>query len=311
MNILLKITAIILTLNFISGCVSSQAFSKMARQGDTITLAVGSPDGMTKSNTTVQFVSDTDASVYDLTIRSMLRIRPDNTSYSATFDAPFIGNIEKSSSHSAWLSILVIDLPNGMTVGDGKVHVTTAGSYGLGNGVNTETIVLEIVAGQGSPASFDYFNGISTGTTRSGDLSLLEPMPQVVVRPPLKNDIAFPNKKFAAIELKITVPMKKIGGGVVSLDDVRVVQDDLYVSNLSSQTQMFWSKNGDDITVMFISSTGDMLHFQPRFSVVLDVGNEFIATPGPLINSITHYDINGAVILAEAPMASDYSISIE
>ena len=311
MNILIKFAVIVLTLNFISGCVSSNAFSKMARNNDTIILAVGSPDGMTKANTTVQFVSDVDGTTNDLSIRSLIRIRPDNTSYTATFDQPFIGNIEKSSSHSAWLSILVIDLPGGMTVGDGKVHVTTAGTYGLGYGVNTETIALEIIEGQGSAASFDYFNGISSGTTISGNLFLLEPLPQVVVRPPLKENWSYLYTEFAAVEIKINVPMQKITGAAVALDDIRVVQDDMTVSNLASQTQMHWSKNGDDITVIFISPTGNMLFFQPRFSVVLDIGNEFITVPGPSITSITHYDINGDEVLAEAPLVGDYSIGVE
>ena len=311
MNIFVKSFIVVLALNFLNGCVTGQAFSKMGRQGDTITLAVGSPDGMTKSNTVVQFISDIDSSTYDLPIRSLIRIRPDNTSYTSLFDGLFIANIEKFSSHSAWLSVLVIDLPNGMTVGNGKVHVTTAGTYGIGNGVNTETIDLEIIEGQGSAATFDYFNGVTTGTTLSGDLSLLEPLPQVVVRPPLRENWLYVFTQFAAVEIKINVPMQTLGGDSVSLNNVRVVQDNMTYSNLASQTQMYWSKNGDDIFVVFISPIGTMSYFEPRFSVVLNIGNEFVSVPGPLITSITHYDVNGTVILAEAPLVSDYSISIE
>ena len=311
MNIFVKSFIVVLALNFLNGCVTGQAFSKMGRQGDTITLAVGSPDGMTKSNTVVQFISDIDSSTYDLPIRSLIRIRPDNTSYTALFDGQFLANIEKFSSHSAWLSVLVIDLPNGMTVGNGKVYVTTAGTYGIGNGVNTETIDLEIIEGQGSAATFDYFNGVSTGVTLSGDLFLLEPLTQVVVRPPLRENWLYISTQFAAVEIKVNVPMQTLGGDNVSLNNVRVVHDDMTYSNLASQTQMYWSKNGDDIFVVFISPIGTMSYFEPRFSVVLNIGNEFVSVPGPLITSITHYDVNGNVILAEAPLVSDYSISIE
>ena len=72
------------------GCVAVQTFPTAARAGDTLTLAVGSPDGMTKTNTSVQFVSGSYTTA--LPIRAIIRLKPDNTSYGA-----------KCSGHdSAW-----------------------------------------------------------------------------------------------------------------------------------------------------------------------------------------------------------------
>lgn len=109
----------------------------------------------------------------------------------------------------------------------------------------------------------------------------------------------------------MNVPTQITGGGDISPYNLRVIQDDMYMANSRTQTQMNWSRSGDDITVNFVSPTGTMKFYQARFSALLKPGNEFIQTPGPSLTSITFFDVNGIVVTAGAPSLSDFSIAIE
>lgn len=76
------ILSLIILFFLLQGCVALNSFPKLARSGGTITLAVGSPDYMTKSNTTVQYISNSDLdNPINLPIRAILKLRPDNTSF--------------------------------------------------------------------------------------------------------------------------------------------------------------------------------------------------------------------------------------
>lgn len=310
---LMRICVLLISLLLLAlqGCVAVQSFPTAARSGDTITLAVGSPDGMTKANTTAQFVSDNPdyPTPVDLDIRAIIRLRPDNTSYRATFDTISTGNITRYSSHSPWLSVIVIDLPQNLPVGTGKVNIQTAATYGVGVNVNDKAVKLEILSGTGTANPFKYYDGNDVVTI--GQLHSLEPRPQVVVRPPRISQGWFQAPLYGAAEVKIYVPTQNADGGEVSSSDLKVIQDDMYVANSNSQCQMSWNRNGDDITVRFVSPTGTMQFYQPRFSVVLRPGNEFIQTPGPSITTLTFYDINGNVVTDTTPTASDFSIDLE
>jgi hypothetical protein len=284
------------------GCVATQSFPAVARSGDTITLAVGSPDGMTKSNTTAQFVSDVDSSVTPLSIRSILRIRPDQTSKAALFNA-FLNAEDYYTGHSQWMSIIVIDLPENLTVGEGHIDIESTASYGnFSIGINDIPISIEIIDGVGQRNEFTYNNNF--GGVGPGDLTDLEPLPQAVVRPPLIQSTTL----LAAAEIKVNVPV-----GAVPDRAIRVVNDDFYTKNHQDQVQMSWSRNGDDFTINFISPTGSMEPKQLRFSVVLRPGNEFASGIDPYVISVKLYDENAEVteIFQNVPDKDMFTIGIE
>jgi hypothetical protein len=264
------------------GCVATQSFPAVARSGDTITLAVGSADGMTKSNTTAQFVSDVDSSVTPLPIRSILRIRPDQTSKAALFNA-FLNAEDYYTGHSQWLSIIVIDLPEGLTVGEGHIDIDSMASYGnFPVGINDVPIDIEIIDGVGKRNEFTYNNNF--GGVGPGNLADLEPLPQVVLRPPLIQSTVF----LAAAEIKVNIPV-----GAVPDRVIRIVNDDFYTRNYQDQLQMSWSRSGDEFTVNFVSPTGSMEPKQLRFSVVLSPGNDFLSQVAPGVENVTLYDESG------------------
>ena len=287
----------------LQGCVATQSFPTVARGGDTITLAVGSPDEMNKSNTTAQFVSDVDSTTTPLAIRSIIRLRPDNTSKLALFDG-IVNAQDYYTGHSQWLTVIIIDLPQALSIGAGHVNINSSATYGtLPVGVNDIPISLEIIEGTGQRNDFTYNNNF--GGIGSGNLSSMEPLKQAVLRPPhLTSTIMF-----AAAEIKVNVPI-----GTATTRAVRVVADDFYTKNHQDQVQMNWSGNGDDFTVNFISPSATMEPKQTRFSIVLNPGREFLTDSAPSVTSVKFYDVNGNLLTATAdgvPSASDFTIGIE
>ncbi len=296
----------------LQGCVAVQSFPMAARAGDTVTLAVGSLDNATTSNTSAQFVSDVDGTVTNLPIRSVIKLRPDNTSQIATFNPTGTQLLEFDSSHAAWLSVLVLDLPStGLTIGSGKINITTTAASASLNNLNNSPISIEIIPGEGVFNSFDYFK---SNASETGDLSLLEPLPQVVVRPPVADGAI----EYSAAEIKVNVPTQNASGNAIPTNSLRVVQDDISIHNTISQTYMTWSRAGDEITVNFVSPNAKMRYFQTRFYIVHRPvpGVQFLSSPGPSVVSVQYYDENGETVTSAStspptPQASDFTISIE
>ncbi len=286
----------------LQGCVATQSFPTAARGGDTITLAVGSPDGMKKSNTSAKFVSDVDGSTVTLSIRSIIRLRPDQTSNLALFDS-FVNAEDYYTGHSQWLSVIVIDLPEGLTVGSGEININSSASYGaFPVGINDVPVSIEIIEGTGTRNEFTYNNNF--GDVGPGDLASLEALPQVVVRPPNLAS-AF---NFAAAEIKVNIPL-----GPIPNRAIRVVADDFYTKNYQDQVQMNWTREGDDFTVNFISPSATMEPKQLRFSIVLRPGNTFVTDPEPSVVSIKLYDVDGETteIFNNVPDVDFFNIAVE
>lgn len=99
-----------------AGCVGLQTFPIAARSGDTISVAVGSADGMNASNTTVNYYSDLDpGTAIPVPVREVVKIYPDKLSRAwLSSDSE---SFSKRSSHGGWLSLLVLNLPTNIPVG--------------------------------------------------------------------------------------------------------------------------------------------------------------------------------------------------
>ncbi len=301
-----NLLSLIFLVFLLQACVATQSFPTVARGGDTITLAVGSPDGMTKTNTSAQFVSDIDGSMVALPVRSIFRLRPDQTSRLALFN-PAIDSQDYSSGHPQWISIIVIDLPAGLTVGSGVININSTADYGrFLTGINEMPVAIDIIAGSGTRSEFTYDNGY--GGVSSGDLTALEPLEQAVFKIKNTSIVNVSSTSIAAAEIKVTVPL-----GSISDEFVRVVAGDFYTKNSQDQLQMSWRRSGDDFTVNFISPTASMQPRQLRFSVVIRGDVSFSTTPAPVVSSVQLYDGNGNLIslVNNAPDVDVFTIGVE
>jgi len=285
----------------INGCTALQPFPNIARGGDTITLAVGSPADMNRGNTTATFTSDIDGIPIDVTtnIRSIFKLYADPTSqvYESTSNTASLIN---SSKHSPWITIVAIDLPQGLTIGAGIVEFNTSAVYpDIGSHINDLQLPVEIVAGTGTTNSFDYEVGI--GAQLPGNLLLLEPQSRAVFAPAIPS-VACPCPDYAAIEVKATIPTS-----FGSLDPfvTRVIPEDLSVVTLSAMN-FTQGTNGQDLTAIFTSNDEKLKYFEAQFSVVLHSTVSFVGTP--TINSVRYFDISGNEV--SGPTA-DYTVSLK
>ena len=283
-------------------CTALNTFPQAARGGDTVTLAVGSADGMTTANTTATYESDAVPGVFvDLTpgIRSVFRLYADKTSilYQRGSDTKYIVN---TSGHEPWVTVMVVDLPQGLPVGPGKVNISTTATYPtISNHINGLPVGLEILPGTGAVSSLDF--EFSKGGSVPGDLSLLESMPHAQVIPVFPQSTSWP--EYGAIEMNLSVPTS-------TGTPVRVVFDDLGVVTPSSISTMYARDSNQDMMIMLLSPKGRLRYFAPRFSMVLvDVegqADSFLSTP--VINSVRYFDIAGNLVAG--PAVTDFSVEM-
>jgi len=284
-----------------SGCAAVKTFPQVARGGDTITLAVGSPDNMNRQNTNVSFVSDVDASIVNIPIRSIFKLYADKVSSVYQVGLTNTNSIIDYSGHEPWVNIIALDLPPGLTPGTGVLNISTTAIYPAGLDINGYPISIEILPGTGTPSVFEYYR--LGGTQANGDLSLLEPLQHVKVRPAFGDKGSWP--AYAAMEIKLNTPTT--AGTALVKPLVRVELEDMEVSTFSDIISYWWITNGEDITVHLISPNGLLKYYEARMAVVLSPQFAFSGTP--VISSVNYYDANGNAV--PGPAVNSYNVTIE
>jgi hypothetical protein len=289
------------------GCTGLQTFPNAARAGDTVALAIGSPDGADRSNTTAVFVSKSDPGYpsapveYPLTIRSLFRLYGDKASiqYQRNNTAK---QIIDTSGHEPWLTAAAIDLPTNLPPGPGEVRFTTTADYPTVNShINDVPIDLEILpaaAGMGSPGLFPIELGV--GQSGYGDLLSLEPQTHTVIHPVFLGQ-SNPWPDYGAIEIKVSMPTTTL----IADRSLRVNVDDMSMTT-DSKRSVISRKNGDDLTVMLLSPSGKLKYYEARMEIVLPTGGAFSGTP--TITAVNYYDVDGNV--STGPAINDYVIEV-
>jgi hypothetical protein len=281
------IAALVLVYLAVSGCAAVNTFPMAARAGDTVILAVGSPDGMTAGNTTATFTSDGGSPV-PIAIRSVFKLYPDKTS-AAWLDSN-ARNVENATGHGPWSTMIAVDLPPGLPVGHGVVNVTTSAVYppSPARDINTANIGLEILPAAGTPDPLEY--EVAANLPVPGDLSLLEPMRRIVVKPVFTG---LGSATYGAIEVKVNIPL--LAG--FSLPDLRIIADEKIQTDSNYYTWTYRS-NGD-LVVYFVSPTGRLDYSHVYFSIIsptiMSVIDEGLFDVNSLSPVVTFYDIDGHV----------------
>lgn len=267
------------------GCTGVQPLPNAARAGDTITLAVGSPENMTKANTSAVFV-DSGGGSTAVDIRNIFKVYPDKTSDAWQNDQllPFI---HQTTGHAPWQTLMLIDLPSTLPQGNGSVEITSAATYSnFQHHINDVPIGLEILPGTGQAHEFPNLPSSYNTEPFAGDFSRLEPLPQVVVQPPGSPQGAL----FGAVEFKLNMAVTN-GNGIPADDSlIRVIPDEMITA---TGTQVLWTRSGDVLTINYINPHGGMPMAALRFSVV-PVWNAVIEqNPVPALLSVRYFLANG------------------
>lgn len=289
------------------GCVALKTFPQAARGGDTVALAVGSADGMARANTTATFVSNSAGNnPVDLTpgIRGIFRLYADKASnvYTSGSNTRFIVD---SSGHEPWVTIMVVDLPQGLPIGPGKVHVTTTATYPtIGSHIDNLPIGMEILPGVGAPSDLSYEFGI--GASMRGDMSMLEAAPHALVGPAFPQSVSWPT--YGAIEVKLFVPTTS--GTALEAPALRVVVDDMSVASPSSLSMTYRHDGNQNLTVNLLSPTGKLRYYEARFSIVLlrNLSQTIGFSAVPTVASVRYFDVNGNQVTG--PAVSDFVVQL-
>jgi hypothetical protein len=278
----------------LQGCVAIQSFPTVARAGDTITLALGSAEGMTKNNTTVTYTPDSDPgnpiAIPSNNIRAIIPIYPDKRSKAWVESAA--SGIDNATGHSAWLTVMVLDLPdsNYISTGPGKIKIQTSAKYpDFSDHINDVEIAIDILPGTGISHDFEYrFNAVT-----QGNLSNLEVKPHYVIKPDYVPGSIFssPWPQYAAIEITVTGAFS--ASDVAINNSMNIIMDDMD-DNIRSQMNMTWSKTGNKTIINLTSLKGQLNYYNARASMFF-ISNDYTYTSPPVVTA-RYFDINGDIV---------------
>lgn len=306
---------IILSISFfLGGCTALQPFPITARSGDTTVLAIGPVDGATRFNTRAYFTPDSDMSqVIDITtgVRAVFNIYADRTSSVYSTQTAYVDTNFEFLHHEAWETLVILDLPRGLPVGTGKISFAVTfpqpqyqldgGVLGLYPDLNALSIPMEILPGVGTPSRFKY--ATTSGGALVGNLRKLMPQLQALVKPPVVDTGSAWGSTYGGIEFSMNLPMVD-NSGTLTEDSIRIVAQDV-TTFTKSKAQMTWVFDGTELKVIFISASGNLQYYEPRFSIIAETA-DFTATP--VINSVRYFDIDGFEIIG--PGITDYAVSV-
>lgn len=294
----------------IFGCTAINTHPLAARPGDTITLAVGSAEGMTAANTTVNFTPN-GGTLFPLEIRNIFKIYPDRKS-AAWLNNGNTAGIEEQTGHGPWTSIIALDIPltypvamggGPIEIGHGTINITSGATYSpLTTHIDLIPIGLEILPGTGQKNLFEY---VLLDPARNMDkLGNLEPLGGISVKPVYTGTTT--GTTYGAIEIVVTIP----SSGPIS--DIKVILDEKVGHTTTRRAQYFWKKSGETITTSIISPDGSLEYYDAHIYIIstgvqaiIDLGYATTGPSGTIVTNTTYYDINGNVVSGPSLVSYD------
>jgi hypothetical protein len=286
----------------LQSCVALNTYPTMARAGDTITLSLGSVDGLDKSRLQIFYTPQATGVPINISsnIRSVLKVYPDRTSSASMADI-WTSQLTVYSGHAMWMNVVVVDLPASLPTGLGYFTVDFASSVRVAStsyvaSAESVRINTEILPGTGIKNDFFYYAANPNPVlAQIGNFTRLEPLPHVVLRPGAATNYASGANHPAAAEFKIKLP---VSGNVSILDDSEVhVIWDYKPGEDNKQIQLNWSRQLDVITVNVLVPTDlTITEQQMQFSIVINpamAGNKINIDGTALLQSFRYYDLNG------------------
>lgn len=302
LRILLPIIAIL------NGCTAINTLPTAARSGDSITIALGSQEGMKRNNTTATFTPDSTGVSVTLTPKAIFNLYPDKRSKLYRYDQGIATQLVEGTSHEQWITVMAVDLPAGLPTGYGTINVsTTVPQASIPNAlVQNVSYRLEILPGIGAPHDLKYLK--SDGNILGGTIGHLQRINnQTYIDPPTISSCsqAYP-QGYGAIELRLQLPF--VIEPYADTDWFTVIADDLTAYTNQKIPQMTWSATGDELSILFMSADGELRCFEPKFSITPRYDGIFSASSQPVLLSVDYYDVNGAV--AVGPALTEYQLNV-
>ena len=216
-----------------------------------------------------------------------------------------IPSLIQTSGHAPWVTVMVVDLPSGMTAGTGQLLVNTTGADypTIGSHINDlktngSRIDLEVLPSAGTPTVFKYEFGV--GSESTGDLTRLESAPHALVHPLFEGGggiAPHPYPRYGGIELKLDLfPDVAITG-----EDIYLADEDMESATDSRRSIAYGINNNGvnpEMTVILTSPIGMLEYYEARFSLVPQDGVTFLSAP--VVTSVKYFDVNGGPAVGPA-----------
>lgn len=291
---------LLMVVAWLAGCTAVKTFPMAARSGDTISVMVGGSEQARKETVSAVLTDAADAQ-YDLQalglVRSVFNLRADGRAYGMHYSSYLDSYISWSNGHEPVQTVLVADLPAGLTPGAATLAINpnvTDNSSGVGYPTN---IRLEVLPDTGSANNFVRKSGGSGNIP--ADLPALEPAPHAKLTFGTGTIIG-------AASLVIEVDQS-----VVNLDDLNVyVPESTVRGSFSSpgafgdkQRMVYWRQDGDRLYIDILAPQGIDSRYLQAF-VVHPRG--LAGSPNFSIVSAAVYDVNGQ-LLAVTPQLAYYA----
>ncbi len=306
---------------FLASCVAVQPFPYAVRAGDTITLAIGSLDNVNKDDMSITYYPDPDSqpsdNPVDVTsgIRSVFNIFPDKKSKSywdttSGLGLETISSVENFSGHSAWQTVVAVDLPPTLPIGTGHFIVSPGASViypSFLTRAESVDINAQILEPGGEAHAFEYRKFNFNNNTNIGILAELGQLRQVVLRHiPANNDSPIP---IAAAEYNLQVPIIDVSmndvSDLVPNSDITVILDD-QVNYLKNQSSLNWGRSGASIKVVTTSLSGNQNANLLRFVIILSnyadaEANGWSLADNASLVTVKYYNVDGDEISGPIP----------
>lgn len=282
-----------------TGCTAINTFPTIARPGDTVSLMIGGSENVRKNNVSASF-TDANGQVWDLQtlglVRSVFDLRSDAQAYGLHYTDHTARWFSWFYGHEPLQTILVTDLPTGVSPGKGTISISlnNIGDNSSGAG-NTFKVNMEIIPGTGKKDLFDHLNA-AAGGVQQVDFTKLEAAPYAKVTFPVTSITGSPLIGAASFlidfnelvvnpnDLNIYVPESTVRGS--TLDPGAFGK---------TQRMVYWHQDGQKLFVDIIAPQGiDPLYLQ--FFIIHPRGLN--GSPAFSIISADVYDTNGSSMSA-------------
>lgn len=270
-----------------SGCTAVNTFPLAARSGDTISVMIGGSEKARK-NTVAVTLTDAAGGVWDLQalgrVRSVFNLRADGRANGMHYSPYLDSFISWSNGHEPVQTVLVADLPMGLSPGNATLTVRLNATDNSSGASDPTNIGVEILPGTGSSNNFARKSG--GGGTVLADLQALEPAPHAKLTFGTGTIIG-------AASLVIDVDQS-----VVNMDDLNVYVPESAVRGSfvsagafgDKQRMVYWRQDGDRLYIDILAPQGIDSRFLQAF-VMHPRG--LSGSPGFALVSAAVYDING------------------
>lgn len=282
---------------WLAGCTAVNTFPLAARSGDTISVMIGGSE-QARKETLSATLTDAAGGVWDLQalgkVRSVFNLRADGRAHGMHYSSYLDSYISWSNGHEPVQTVLVADLPTGLSPGNATLTVGLGVTDNSSGAPDPSSIQLEILPGSGSSNNFSRRSG--GGTTTPADLQALEPAPHA--------KLTFGNGSIiGAVALIIDVDQS-----VVNLDDLNVYVPESTVRGSfvdpgafgDKQRMVYWRQDGDRLYIDVIAPQGIDSRYLQMF-VMHPRG--LSGSPAFSITSASVYDVNGQPLAVQPQLA--------